>query len=234
MSEEMRAGSAGAGPGTITPDGCAVEMYARMAPDGEQHVIAGALPAGAGAVLELGAGAGRVTHALLELGFEVVAVDESPEMLARIRGARTVRSTIEGLDLGERFDAVLLASYLVNTAGPEVRAELLRTCRRHVRDDGCVLIQREGAGWNDPANVPREHRRGPLRITVAAAEPLGPGVTSVRMEYEFEGRRWSQTHTSHELDEAAVEEALAEAGLRVDAYLTDDRIWLRAVPQCTD
>ncbi|MEV0276267.1 methyltransferase [Streptomyces sp. NPDC050610] len=234
MSEETRAGSAGAGPGTITPDGCAVEMYARMGPDGEQHIVAGAVRAGARTVLELGAGAGRVTHALLELGFEVVAVDESPEMLAEIRGARTVRSTIEGLDLGERFDAVLLASYLVNTAGPALRADLLRTCRRHVKDDGCVLIQREGEGWHDPANVPRELLRGPLRITVAAVEPLGPGRTSVRMEYDFDGRRWSQTHTSHDLDEAAVEAVLAEAGLRVDAYLTDDRTWLRAVPQCAD
>ncbi|MFH8982722.1 class I SAM-dependent methyltransferase [Streptomyces varsoviensis] len=233
MSEYQRAGSAGAGPGAITPDGCAVEMYARMEADGEQHIVAGAMRAGARTILELGAGAGRVTHALLDLGFEVVAVDESPEMLAEIRGARTVRATIEGLDLGERFDAVLLASYLINTAEPAVRAELLRTCRRHVKDDGCVLIQREGAGWNDPANVPREHRRGPLLIRVAAAEPLGAGVTSVRMEYEFEGRRWSQTHTSHELDEAAVEKALAEAGLRLDAHLTDDRTWLRAVPAAT-
>ncbi len=44
--------------------------------------------AGAGAsILELGCGAGRVTHPLVALGHPVVAVDESPEMLAHVRGA---------------------------------------------------------------------------------------------------------------------------------------------------
>jgi len=34
-----------------------------------------------GAILELGAGVGRITHPLLELSYRVTAVDNSPEML---------------------------------------------------------------------------------------------------------------------------------------------------------
>ncbi len=76
-------------------------------------MIAAAVPAGA-RILELGCGVGRMTHALLERGFEVTAVDESAEMLERVRGARTICGPIERLDLGETFDVVLLASFLVH------------------------------------------------------------------------------------------------------------------------
>ena len=67
---------------------------------------------------------------------------------------RTVRSPIEALDLGERFEVVLLASFLVHAGDIEVRRGLLRTCRRHVADDGCVLIQREGEEYH--TDLPRE------------------------------------------------------------------------------
>lgn len=105
-SGPARQGHQGAGPGAITPDGCAVDLYSRLSVGNEPEVIAAAVPAGA-SLLELGCGAGRVTHPLLERGFAVTAVDESAQMLARVRGARTVQSPIESLDLGETFDVVM-------------------------------------------------------------------------------------------------------------------------------
>ncbi|MED7820571.1 class I SAM-dependent methyltransferase, partial [Streptomyces chiangmaiensis] len=84
----MRDGHGGTGPGAITPDGCAVELYSRLPIGGEPDIIAAAVPAGAH-ILELGSGVGRMTHPLLERGFSVTAVDESREMLERVRGART-------------------------------------------------------------------------------------------------------------------------------------------------
>jgi len=90
MERSRRAGYDGTGPGAITPDGCAVGVYERMPVGDEPDIIERAVPAGAH-ILELGCGAGRVTHPLLERGFTVTAVDESPEMLERVRGARTVR-----------------------------------------------------------------------------------------------------------------------------------------------
>ncbi|MCQ4082902.1 class I SAM-dependent methyltransferase [Streptomyces sp. RB6PN25] len=224
----MREGHSAAGPGAITPDGCAVELYERLPVGEEPDIIERAVPKGA-RTLELGCGVGRVTHPIVERGFTVTAVDESPEMLKRIRGARTVRSPIETLELDERFDVVMLASFLVHTSDLRVRKGFLRTCRRHVTDDGCVLIQREGEGWHD--NVPREGTYpGGGTVRVASSEPVAAGVRSVHVEYIFPDARWTQTFRSRPLTKQAFEELLAASGLTVDAYLTDDGTWVRALP----
>ncbi|MET8857904.1 class I SAM-dependent methyltransferase [Streptomyces sp. NPDC004579] len=223
----MRQGYEGTGPGAITPDGCAVELYTRLPAGTEPDIITAAVPAAA-QILELGSGVGRMTHPLLELGFAVTAVDESAEMLEHVRGARRIRSSIEDLDLGETFDVVLLASFLVHAGDVRVRRALLDTCARHVADDGCVLIQREGENYH--TEVPRE-RTDPsgFVVRILSAEPVGDGVDSVRAEYTFPDATWTQTFLSRPLTKDAFEEALAESGLKVDRYLTDDGIWVRAV-----
>ncbi|MFD4410658.1 class I SAM-dependent methyltransferase [Streptomyces sp. NPDC058476] len=231
MRIEKRQGHEGTGPGAITPDGCAVELYTRLPVGDEPDIITAAVPAGAH-ILELGSGVGRMTHPLLERGFTVTAVDESPEMLQRIRGARTICSTIEDLhldrDRGETFDVVMLASFLVHTGDPEERRAILRSCARHVAEGGCVLIQREGEDWH--TNVPRE-RVDPSGFTlrIVSAEPVGDGVNSVHAEYEFPDATWTQTFLARPLTRDQFEEALREAGLRVDRYLTGDGVWVRAV-----
>jgi hypothetical protein len=140
-----------------------------------------------------------------------------------------VRSSIQRLDLDEHFDVVMLASFLVHADDPRVRQELLRACRRHVADDGCVLIQREGSDWHD--NVPRE---SPLGLggtaRVLSSEPVAPGVRSVHVEYVYPDARWTQTFLSRPLTQAEFESALTEAGLAVDSYLTPDGVWVRALP----
>lgn len=227
MTVQRREGFDGTGPGAITPDGCAVELYVRLPVGGEPEVVAGAVPPGA-RILELGSGAGRVTHPLVERGFAVTAVDESPEMLAEIRGARTVAAAIEGLDLGERFDVVMLASFLVHAGDPRTRTELLATCRRHVTDGGCVLVQREGEGWHD--DLPRARPIGDGVVRVVSSEPVAPGVRSVHVEYTFPDAQWTQTFLSRPLTTAEFETALTAAGLTVDTYLTPDGTWVRALP----
>ncbi|SEQ53717.1 Methyltransferase domain-containing protein [Streptomyces sp. yr375] len=228
MRPEMREGYEGTGPGAITPDGCAVEFYSRLPVGDEPDVISAAVPAGAH-ILELGSGVGRVTHALLERGFTVTAVDESADMLERVRGARTICSPVEDLDLGETFDVVMLASFLVHNADIELRRRMLRACARHLVKGGCVLIQREGENYH--SDLPRE-RIDPSGFTVriVSAGPVQNGVHSVRAEYEFPDAVWTQTFRSRPLTKHQFEEALKEAGLRVDRYLTEDRIWVRAVP----
>jgi SAM-dependent methyltransferase len=220
--------ASGTGPGTITPDGCAVELYVLLRPMGEPEIVDAAVSAGA-SVLELGAGAGRVTHPLLALGHPVVAVDESAEMLARIRGAETVRGRIEDLDLHRRFDVVLLASFLVNTDDRDLRRRFLETCRRHVRDGGRVLIQRHPPAWFDEAAEGEGVAGGVLHRLRNVSRP-GPGLLAATVEYQVGERVWTQTFTAERLDDEALAAALAEAGLAVDAYLTGDGSWVRAVP----
>ncbi|MFE2020748.1 class I SAM-dependent methyltransferase [Streptomyces sp. NPDC059499] len=227
----IREGHSGTGPGSITPDGCAVELYARLSAGNEPDVIEAAVPAGA-SILELGCGAGRVTHPLAERGFVVTAVDESAQMLGHVRGARTVRSSIESLDLGdERFDVVMLASFLVHTSDHRVREGLLRTCRRYVKDGGAVLLQREGADYHTNLPREREDEAAGCTIRVVSAEPLGDGVYEVRAEYVFEDARWTQTFRSRELSPGQFEACLEAAGLTVDRYLTDDGVWVLARPK---
>ncbi|WP_086772507.1 class I SAM-dependent methyltransferase [Streptomyces bobili] len=223
----MREGYEGTGPGAITPDGCAVELYSRLPVRDEPDIITAAVPAGAH-ILELGCGVGRMTHPLLERGFTVTAVDESAEMLDRVRGARTVCGPIEDLELDETFDVVMLASFLVHAGDEEVWRGMLRTCVRHVAEGGCVLFQREGEDYH--TDLPRE-RVDPSGFTtrIVSAEPVGDGVDSVRAEYVFPDAIWTQTFRSRPLTKEQFEQALAEAGLRVDRYLTEDGIWVRAV-----
>lgn len=229
MSDERRRGYDGTGAGAITPDGCAVEVWTRLPVGNAPDVIESAVPPGA-SILELGCGVGRMTHPLVDRGFTVTAVDESAEMVARVRaGVRTVRSAIEELDLGERFDVVMLASFLVHAGDVAVRQGLLETCRRHVAEDGCVLVQREGEDWH--LNVPRESRIGTDGTArILSATPVGDGVNSVHAHYEFPDGTWTQTFLSRPLTTEAFEQALADAGLRVETYLTEDRTWVRARP----
>ncbi|GGQ37691.1 hypothetical protein GCM10010279_53860 [Streptomyces mutabilis] len=43
----MREGHQGTGPGAITPDGCAVELYGRLPAGAEPDIVAAAVPEGA-------------------------------------------------------------------------------------------------------------------------------------------------------------------------------------------
>jgi SAM-dependent methyltransferase len=211
----------------ITPDGCAVDFYALMPDFGEPAIVHEAAGAGA-AILELGSGAGRVTHPLIALGHAVVAVDESPEMLAHVRDAETVCARIQDLDLGRRFGAVLLASHLIN-ADEEARRIFLDACRRHVADDGCVIIQQHSPEWFAAARDGETARDGVIYRLRDVSRPA-PNLVSATVEYVVGDRCWTQTFTTTRLDETELAATVAAAGLRLDRYLTEDRSWFRAVP----
>ncbi len=222
----------GTGPGVITPDGCAVDFYARLAAMGEPEIVHDAIPAGA-SILELGCGAGRLTHPLMALGHPVTAVDESPEMLAHVRGTETVCARIEDLSLGRRFDAVLLASHLVNADDDEVASAFLAACRRHVADGGAVIIQQQAPGWfADAAETERRTEDG-IIVRVRDVSRPGPDLVSATMEYADGERVWTHAFTARCLDDAALAGLLGRSGLRLDRYLTGDRSWLRAGPACS-
>lgn len=210
------------------PDGSPVELYARMPTFGEPELIHRAIPAGAD-ILELGSGTGRMTHRLLELGHPVIAVDNSAEMLAHVRGAETVHADIAGLDLGRRFACVLLASNLINV-GDADRAAFLATCARHVAADGVVLIQRYDPAWaDDPQPSDTEHEG--VRIRVLEPRRHGPMLTAT-VEYEADGRIWRHGPFSATIladDELEVD--LERAGLQLDRWIDERRTWLVAAPR---
>ena len=230
MPSEYR--STGSGPGPITPDGCAVEFYALVSERGESQIVHEAAGPGA-SILELGCGAGRVTRPLVALGHLVVAVDESADMLSHVTGAETVCSPIQTLSLGRHFDAVLLSSNLINVPDDGVRAELLAACRAHVADTGSVIVQQHPPTWFEVAEDRERTQDGIILRTRDFTRPA-PGLLSGTVEYVAGDRRWTQTFTARQLSEPALTASLAQAGLRLDRYLTPDQGWFRAVPVPAD
>ncbi|MDL4771069.1 MULTISPECIES: class I SAM-dependent methyltransferase [Thermomonosporaceae] len=220
----MRA--SGTGPGDIAPDGSAVEFYAALPPDtASAALVHAAIPDGA-SILELGAGTGRVTHPLLDLGHPVVAVDDSAAMLARIEGARTVRSRIEDLALPETFDAVLLMSFLI---GYGDRRVLLDACRRHLAPSGHVIVQRESPEMFATA-APSTWERDGVRYRMHDVSRPEPGILSAAIEYRMGDRTWTHRFTSRHLGDEELPAVLAASGLRLDRYLDEARGWILASP----
>jgi SAM-dependent methyltransferase len=226
---QRSAAARGAGPGAITPDGCAVDFYAMLSPRGEPEIIHEAAGHPAASILELGAGTGRVTAPLAALGHPVLAVDESPEMLAHITTARTLCSRIEELALDERFDVVLLASHLINVPAELERHALLAACARHVSASGCVLIEQHAPEWFETAAESESEADGIVFRLRDVSRPA-PDLLSATVEYQAGDRVWTQTFTARRLSTEQLSAGLAEAGLAFDRYLNDDHTWLRAVP----
>ncbi len=218
------------GSGHYAPDGSPVELYARLAAGDEPGIVHAAIPAGA-EVLDLGCGAGRVTHALIELGHPVVAVDNSPEMLEHVRGAEKVLADIRTLDLRRRFSCVLLASNLVNCVDAATREAMLACCRRHVADDrdgGRVVLQRLAP---DRALTIEEGpwTRGQASFHLTSLIRRGR-VFSATMIIELEGKRWRHTFEAEVLSDADMDIALEHAGLRRLSWLDESRAWILAGP----
>ncbi len=159
----------------VTRDGCPVELYRLLPATGEPALVHAAVPPGA-EILDLGCGAGRLTHPLLELGHPVTAVDNSADMLAHVHGATTVLADIETLDLDRRFAAVLLASHLVNTPDDRLRGRVEALLRSHRAADGFLLDRLPDVG---PAVGPGPEVGGTTIGPYRLEEPIGEGGMGV-------------------------------------------------------
>ena len=207
------------------PDGSPVELYAALGPLGEPELVHAAIPAGA-AILELGAGAGRLTHPLLELGHPVVAVDQSAAMLSHVEGAETVLADIESLDLGRRFPVVLLASNFLNDRDRERVASYLGTCVRHVEPAGCVLLQKYPRDWQPDVQW---RELGAVRARMRRFA-LDGSLLRGEMEYELGEVTMTHAFEARLIDDDELDLELAAAGLRLRRFLDEHGAWLDAVP----
>lgn len=130
----------------VSADGSPLALYLALPAGDGPLLVHDAVPAGA-SILELGSGPGRVTRVLIALGHPVTAVDDAEAMLAHVTGAETVCADVLDLDLGRRFDVVLAGSHMINQPTAEDRRRVLDVCRRHVHDDGDVLVERYPRGF---------------------------------------------------------------------------------------
>ena len=210
----------------ITPDGCAVDFYARMSAMGEPEIVHDAIPPGRPSSSWAAAPGGS------PIRWWRSATRSSPSTSRRrcwptSAAPRPCHARIEELALGRRFNVVLLASHLINTDDAAARSALLAACLRHVAGDGSVIIQQQAPGWFASA-ADAENTRDGITFRVRDVSRPAPDLVSATMEYVDGDRVWTHAFTARRLDDAELTAALAGSGLRLDRYLTEDRSWLRA------
>jgi SAM-dependent methyltransferase len=209
------------------PDGSPVELYARLPTFGEPEMVHAQVAAGA-SVLDLGCGTGRIALPVAQFGHPVVAVDESAAMLARIPAdprIRPVRASIEDLDLGESFAAVVLAGNLINTDDDTLRQHLLNACARHLAPGGVVLVQWRPPDWF--RSGPGTRRLGTIAVSRTETD-LGNDRFGFVVDYRDGDDVWHHDYTFRRLSEADLRAVLAEAGLEISQWLSPDRLWFSA------
>lgn len=202
----------------VAPDGSPVAVYLALPASPDFDPVVAALP-GNGSVLDLGCGTGRLSNLLAELGYEVVAVDESPAMLAHVTDSvERVRGRIEGLDLGRCFDVVVLAGSLINTAELEQRAAFLGTVRRHLHDEGQAFIQRYDPDWALTV-VEHDGTAGQVQVHLEVEERAGPVFTATST-FRLGQQSWVQQFRARVVDDEEMRAAVGAADLELDSWLT--------------
>jgi ubiquinone/menaquinone biosynthesis C-methylase UbiE len=112
----------------------AAELYERVRPDFAAAAVEWALPHDARRVLDLGAGTGKLTEALVARGLDVIAIDPSPNMLDQLRAklptvdARVATSEQTGL-ADHSVDAVVAGSAFHWFTRPDADREIARVLR---------------------------------------------------------------------------------------------------------
>jgi SAM-dependent methyltransferase len=96
-------------------------------------------------VLDAGCGTGRVARELARRGVEVTGVDADPSMIATARRLApelewvVADLTDPALDLGHRFDVVVMAGNVPLFTPPGTEAALVATCARHLGAEGYLV-----------------------------------------------------------------------------------------------
>ncbi|MCV2357315.1 class I SAM-dependent methyltransferase [Paucibacter sp. B2R-40] len=219
--------SFGEGPGAQTQDGCSVEVYRRSPYADDIEHLSEYLKPGT-SVLELGCGTGRVTRRLLSLGCAVTAVDNSDEMLGYApTEAKLVRADIEELDLGDKFDVVMLGSGLVNHPKPEVRSAFLAAAAKHLGANGTFLLQRQDPAWLSTAAVGPVGEANGLAMRVETVSRTS-GLVAMTLRYDRDGETWLHSFTLAEVDETMLQVQLGAVGFILVEWLDTQRCWIRA------
>jgi SAM-dependent methyltransferase len=118
-------------------------------PHGEADFVMAFQPA---RVLDGGCGTGRVGIELARRGVDVVGVDRDPDLLERARAKAPhgtwVLADLAELDLGRRFDVVVLAGNVVPYVESSRRPAAVGACAHHLHPGGRLVAGFQlRAGW---------------------------------------------------------------------------------------
>lgn len=217
--------------------GAAATAYAEHRPDYAQMAVRWALEHAPGLrMLDLGAGTGKLTGALVALSGEVTAVEPDPAMLSELRGAlpdvRALPGSAEAIPLSDgSVDAVLAGNALhwfdMDVVGPEIARVLapggVLAGLWNVMDDGvdwvAELARISGSAAIGPRDTPAS-----WRVETAAAHLPGTGA-----EARFGSPEQAEfSHGQHRTVDTLVATLGTRAGMLVmperDRTVTLDRI----------
>ena len=210
----------------VAPDGSPVEAFRLLPPGPGPSLVADRL-APASTVLELGCGAGRMLKVLTAAGHTCTGVDQSPEMLERVpAGIDTVLADIETVDLGTTFDAVLLASFLVNTPDVDQRRAFLDAAKRHAR--GQIFVQRLDAELV-PDAIDASSEEDGVVYEMRDVQHIGT-LFRATMRFTIDGITYEHPYQGEVLDDTAFETTVRSVGLTVKDYLDGQRTWAVLAP----
>ncbi|HET9877307.1 MAG TPA: class I SAM-dependent methyltransferase [Mycobacterium sp.] len=169
--------------------GSQAAAYERGRPSYPPEAIDWLLPSGAGDVLDLGAGTGKLTARLVERGLDVVAVDPIAEMLEVLRAAlpatRALLGTAEQIPLPDNsVDAVLVAQAWHWFDPARAIPEVVRVLRPGGRLGLVWNTRDERLGWVKElgAIIGREDARDVIDAGVTLPEPF-TGIEDFAVEW---------------------------------------------------
>lgn len=150
------------------------------------------------------AGADRIVQVLTELGF----VPQPCRQL--VIDADASVDTLDSVELGSRFDAVVLGSHLVNLPDANPRAAFLALARRHLTLGGTLLVEHHPLDWAETA---AEVRATPGGSSLGMVDVrLDPPFVSAVSVYDVGGRVVHQPFTARVLSDAELAAVLSDAG----------------------
>lgn len=168
--------------------------------------------AGDGPALEFGVGTGRLAVPLAERGTEVVGVDVSPEMLAKLREKSPAVTAVEAdmttVQVDRSFSLAFIAfNSIFALATQEQQVALFRNAAAHLRPGGRFVLE-TAVITGDAANrpTPKVFRVEPDRLTLSAGllDPVNATYNGTFVVLEPTGTKFypiSGRHvTHHEMD----------------------------------
>jgi SAM-dependent methyltransferase len=211
----------------VAPDGSPVDVYLALPFEADLARVRAVIPSDA-SILDLGSGPGRLSNPLAADGHDVVAVDDSADMLSHIVGASAVLADVWQLDLGRKFDVVMALSHLINDRSASRRIELLETCRRHLADTGVIVLQRFPPDWS-----PLEESRsiGDVGVRLFDVQPFNDDGFAAAVEYRLGEQTWIQRFEAAIVGDAELNALSTAAGLIVRRSLDDERSWMLLAPE---
>ena len=168
-------------------------------------------------MLDLGCGPGRIAGPLADLGHPVTGVDNGAAMIAALPSAvEGVVGDARRIRLGRRFDAVLLASHLVND--PDGGADFAATAAAHLAPGGLVIGETYPPGWDPASSLGHRRSLGDAHVELLRAKVVGDRLEA-EVRYGVDDLEWRQAFSARLLDEAGLRDLLRGAGLTLVRWL---------------